>query len=82
MKEKKLESWKRLHVGGIDGISCQHIQVIDTAVAGALVVARGLEANDEARQRDTTHNVLGQHGHQDGLRCGTTKAHRENYGRS
>ena len=78
----KLESWKRLHVGGIDGISCQHLQVIDKAVAGALVVARGLEANDETRQRDTTHNVPGQHGHQDGFRCGTTKAHRENYGRS
>ena len=37
------------------------------------MVARGLEANDEARQRGTTHNVLCQHGHQDGLRCGTTK---------
>ena len=25
-KEKEPESWKQLHVGGIEGISCQHLQ--------------------------------------------------------
>ena len=29
-KERELESWKKLHVGGIDGISCQHLQVMMT----------------------------------------------------
>ena len=24
-KEKELENWKQLHVGGIDGISCKHL---------------------------------------------------------
>ena len=29
-KEKGPESWKRLHVGGIEGIICQHLQVMMT----------------------------------------------------
>ena len=29
-KEKELESWQTLHVGGIGGISCQHLQVMMT----------------------------------------------------
>ena len=29
-KEKEPEGWKRLHVRGIDGISCQHVQVMVT----------------------------------------------------
>ena len=29
-KEKELESWQTLHVGGIDGISCQHLQIMMT----------------------------------------------------
>ena len=29
-KEKEPESWKRLQVGGDDGISCQHLQVMMT----------------------------------------------------
>ena len=27
-KEKEPETWKKLHVGGVDGISCQHFQVM------------------------------------------------------
>ena len=29
-KEKELETWMNLHVGGVDGISCQHLQVMVT----------------------------------------------------
>ena len=29
-REKEIEGWKRLYVGGIDGISCQHLQVLMT----------------------------------------------------
>ena len=29
-REKEPEQWKNLHVGGVDGISCQHLQVIVT----------------------------------------------------
>ena len=29
-KEKEPEKWKNLHVGGVDVISCQHVQVMDT----------------------------------------------------
>ena len=29
-KERELESWKKLHVGGIEGISCQHFPVMMT----------------------------------------------------
>ena len=31
-KEKEPEKWKNLHVGGADGISCQHLQVMMTNV--------------------------------------------------
>ena len=29
-REKEPEGWKQLHVGGIDGISCQQVQVLMT----------------------------------------------------
>ena len=29
-KGKEPEKWKDLHVGGLDGISCQHLQVLST----------------------------------------------------
>ena len=29
-KEKEPENWKNLHVGGVDGMSCQHMQVMMT----------------------------------------------------
>ena len=29
-KEKKPEKWKNLHIGGVEGISCQHLQVMVT----------------------------------------------------
>ena len=29
-KEKEPESLKKLHLGGIDGITCQHLQVVMT----------------------------------------------------
>ena len=29
-KEKEPEQWKNLHAGGVDGTSCQHLQVMVT----------------------------------------------------
>ena len=29
-KEKEPENWKNLHIGGVDGISCKHLQVMMT----------------------------------------------------
>ena len=52
----------------------------DKFAAETLGVARGQMTNYYARQRDTSHNVLGKHGHQDGLRRGETEAHSTNYG--
>ena len=66
-------------MGGIDGVSCQHHQVM---MAITLGLAGGQKANDEARQRDAPHDVFVQHGHQDGVRCCETEAHRTNYGGS
>ena len=43
-----------------------------TIVAETLGGAGGQKANDEARQCDTTYNVSGKHGYQDGVRCGKT----------
>ena len=31
-KEKELEKWKNLHVGGVNGISCEHLQVSTTSL--------------------------------------------------
>ena len=31
-KEKEPEKWKKLHIGGLDGISCQNVQVMMTSV--------------------------------------------------
>ena len=31
-KEKESEKWKKVHTGGLDGISCQHLQVMMTNV--------------------------------------------------
>ena len=62
-------------MGGVDDISCQQPSEIDDAAAETLGVAGGQKTNNEARQRQTSHDVLGQHGHPDGLRRGETKAH-------
>ena len=69
---RRRHSWHQLPTPSGDG---------DTTAAEALGVAGGQKTNGEAR-RDTTHNVLGPHGHQDGLRRGKTNAHRENSVRS
>ena len=29
-RKNELVSWKKLHVGGVDGISCQHLQAMRT----------------------------------------------------
>ena len=66
-------------MAGIDGLSCQHLQVFaDAAAAEASGVAGGQGEERMARQRKETHHALCQHGQQDGLRRGKTKAHCEN----
>ena len=80
VEKEEPESWKKIHVGRIEGISCQHSQVLMTMQQHR--VAGGQKPIDEARQREMSHYVSGQYGHQDGLRCGKTEAHRENYGGS
>ena len=78
-RESEPEGWKQLHVGGIDGISCQHLQVLM-----AQLLQKHWEWQEDrvkrrvAWQRKGTHDVLGQHGNQDGFICGETKALFEN----
>ena len=78
-EQKELESWKKSYVRGIEGVSCQHFQVMVTNLLQKLWEwQRGQKTNDEARLCDTTHKVLGEYGHQDGLRRGE-KAHCMNF---
>ena len=45
-KEKEPESWKKLHMGGIDAVSCQHDQLMMTnLLQEALGVAGGQKTN-------------------------------------
>ena len=67
------------------GMSSRHqlstsSSVDDAAVAETVEVARGQEKEHVARQRKERHDVLGLHGHQDGLRRGKTKAYRKTHG--
>ena len=64
-KEKELVKLKNLHVGGMDGIRCQHLQVL---VANLLGRARRKKFRDETWYSGKTDNVPGKLGHQDGLR--------------
>ena len=79
-KRKNLRAGRKLHVGGIEGISCQHFQVIMTNL-----LQNHWEWQEDRRpmfqawQRGAIHDVLGEHGHQDSLRCGETEAHRPKY---
>ena len=78
-KEKALEVWKQLHVGGIDGIRCQDLPLMMTQ----------LQTHwewEEDRRKHMWHGseerptiCFGQHGHPDGLRRGDTKAYCEHY---
>ena len=69
-QEAEPDGGRQVHVGGIDDISCQHLQMMTQSLQKTLGVARGQKTNDEAWQCDTTCNVFGQHGHQDGVRFG------------
>ena len=67
-------------MGGIDGTSSQHLQILMTTVAETLGVARRQKEEHEEWRWEETHDVLGQHGHHDSFRCGKTDTHRENVG--
>ena len=82
LEKGKPESGEKLNVGGIEGISCQHFQVMmttpssddDTLVTEALGVAGGQETNGKSRKCVKTQDVLGKHGHHDLIRSGETEA--------
>ena len=63
--KKKHEGWKRLHVGGIGGISCQHLQVLMTQL---------LQKQEWQEERKEEHGVVRQ---QRDPRRGKTETHRE-----
>ena len=80
-KKKDPDNWKQLHVGSIDGISCQHFPVLMTN----LLLQKHWEWQEDTRPLikhggDTSHKVLGKRGYQDGLRRGLTEAHWTNCG--
>ena len=58
-KEKVPEELKQSHVRRIDGISCQHVQVM---AAETLGMARRLEERRLARKCQEAHDVYRQHG--------------------
>ena len=67
--EKEPEKWKKLHIGELDGISCQHLQVMMTNVIQKHWEWQGRkESCDETRNGNKTNTVLGKLGFQDGLR--------------
>ena len=75
-KRKEPDGWKQLHVGGVDDISCQHLQ---------LMMAQLQQKHwkrQEDRRKDRWHGkkdprCTWPHGHLDGLRRGKTKAQHE-----
>ena len=80
-REEESEGWKQLRVGGIDGISCQHLHMMMTQLLQTTWEWQEDRRKEHvARQKKETHDVLGQHGHEDGLRRGRTKAQCETYG--
>ena len=58
-KWKEPENLKKLHVGGVDGISCQHLQVVVTNLLQKhwVGMARRKNSHDETWQSDSTNNV-------------------------
>ena len=68
-KEKEPESWKKLHVGGIESHKLPALSSYDDKFsAEAVRVAGGQKSHFEAWQCGAPHNVFGKHGHQDGVR--------------
>ena len=82
-KGKEPETWQRLHMGGVNNISCQHLQVLVTNLSQKhLGMARGSISHVETWQRESTNNVYGKLGHQVSLRRGKAEAYCENSGES
>ena len=46
-KERDPESWKKLHMAGVEGISCQHFQVIMTKLLREHCKSEGSKTNAE-----------------------------------
>ena len=77
-KEKVPETWNRLRMGGINNISCQHLQVLVTNL-----LQKHWEWQEE-RPPMLKHgsSVYGKLGHQDSFRRGEAEAYCENHGES
>ena len=50
-KEEESEKWKKLHIGWLDGTSCQHLQVMMTNV-----IQKQWEWQEERKFRDETRD--------------------------
>ena len=77
-REKESEEWKHLHVGSIDGISCQHLQVMVTQL---------LQKHWEWQEDTRIHCCHGTESKPtspawtpNSVRCGEAQAYCENYG--
>ena len=70
-QEKEPESWKELYVGGIEGISCQHLHVMMTTL-----LPKHWEWQEDRTPMLRHGSVV-----RDGVRRGKTEACRKTYGR-
>ena len=73
-KEREPETWKRLHMGGVNKTSSAFGHQSFTKTLG---MARGKISHVETRQRDSTNTVYGKLGHQDSLRRSEAEAYCE-----
>ena len=68
-REREPEIWKTLHLGGVDGISCQHLQIMITKLLQKQWEwQEERDSHIEAWQCGALNHVFGKHGHQDGFR--------------
>ena len=68
-RDRKPENWKKLHVGRINGISCQHWQMMMTKLLQKkLGMTRRKSSRVETWQCDAAKDVFGKLGHQGSIR--------------
>ena len=76
-KGKEPETWQRLHMGGVNNISCQHLQVLVTNLS-----QKHWEWQEEVSPMSKHgNNVYGKLGHQVSLRRGEAEAYCETFWR-
>ena len=65
---KRVRKVENLFFGGVDGISCQHLQVMVTNLLQTHWKWQEEKSRDETRNGGNTDDVAGKLGYQDGLR--------------